>query len=451
MADKSDLPFSSQFTPAQIRLPDLLSLVVQHEGDQEALLEAIIGAFFAHHGGDLKELAKNTILALISYGVLDRERRVTPFGRELIAVRDSGQVLYDTLARHILMNLRGLDVLGTLQDMRRGQMKMDLTTIRESLEEHGVHMPRGGTHFSGVKNWLQKAGVIDDDYNIDDDKVQQLIGSRMNDASQLAEVSPEQRAFLKALVNLAPSEPIPSNQVAQYASHLYGVRFPDKSLPKLLQPLVDDGFITMEKTTEGRGAKPHLVSLTAKTQSKMVLPLLEALEHSTGLALRLVYNRPLAEILADVDIEDTYTKGRGLEELSIYLLRLLDLKFRFWRLRSQRTGGAEVDVLVEGDRLIFSRWQIQCKNTKTVSLEDIAKEVGLAVHLKSNVVMIVSTGTFAKDARTFANSVMGTTNLQVILLDRKDLQTLMKEPSSIGAILDREAENAMEIKRIEAD
>ncbi len=108
-----------------------------------------------------------------------------------------------------------------------------------------------------------------------------------------------------------------------------------------------------------------------------------------------------------------------------------------------------MDVVVEGERFIFSRWQIQCKNTSRVSIDDVAKEVGLAFHLKSNVVMVVTSGQFSRDARGYANSIMQTTNLNVILLDRSDLSLLSKDLSRIVELLDREARHAVAIKRIE--
>lgn len=448
MSRKSDIPFSGQFTPQQTPLPQLLRLLPDNAGNERQLLDAIISSFFSNHAGDQEKLAKNTVLALIAYGILDRERKLTPFGQELVTLADDEPRLYERFARHILLNLRGLEVINTLLDMHRARAKMDLTTIREALEEHGIHMPRGGTHFSGMKNWLQMAGVIDDDYNINEARVQQLIGASLEDVDTLSSMTRELRAFLKALVNLVPNEPIPSNQVAEYANRIYGVKYPDKSLPKLLEPLVKAGFITMEKTTEGRGAKPHVVALTPKTQTEYLLPLLKSLKKATR---RSVYNKPLADILAEVASNDRYVKGRALEELAIYLCRLLDLKFRSWRLRGQATGGAEVDVLMEGDRFIFSRWQVQCKNTGLVRTDDVAKEVGLAIHLKSNVILVVSTGDFAKDARKYADAIMKSTNLQIILLDGRDLKVLTKEPTRIVNILDREAQHAMDIKRIEVD
>ena len=42
-------------------------------------------------------------------------------------------------------------------------------------------------------------------------------------------------------------------------------------------------------------------------------------------------------------------------------------------LRGAATGGVVVDIVSESTRLVFSRWQIQCKNTTRLSLDDIAK------------------------------------------------------------------------------
>ena len=42
--------------------------------------------------------------------------------------------------------------------------------------------------------------------------------------------------------------------------------------------------------------------------------------------------------------------------------------------------------------------QVQCKNTARVSLEDVAKEVGLIALIKSNVIVIVTTGAIGGEA-----------------------------------------------------
>ena len=74
--------------------------------------------------------------------------------------------------------------------------------------------------------------------------------------------------------------------------------------------------------------------------------------------------------------------------------------------RAQITGGAEVDLVFESARLVFSRWQVQCKNTARVSLDDVAKEVGLTHFLKSTVIVMISTGDIGAEARRYANRIM---------------------------------------------
>jgi site-specific DNA-methyltransferase (cytosine-N4-specific) len=133
--------------------------------------------------------------------------------------------------------------------------------------------------------------------------------------------------------------------------------------------------------------------------------------------------------------------------LAIYLTRLIDLDFKGWRTRSADTGGAEVDAIVEGARLIFSRWQIQAKNTSIVRLDDIAKEVGLALtFIYSNVIMVVTTGDFTRDAYAYTNHVMKTSNLNIILLNGTDLSRLSADPTDIVKILNAKAERAMQVK-----
>ena len=82
-----------------------------------------------------------------------------------------------------------------------------------------------------------------------------------------------------------------------------------------------------------------------------------------------------------------FTREDHLEALAFKIMRLLDMTYVATRLRVNQTGGAEIDLLFESARLVFFRWQIQCKNTARVLLDDVAKEVGLTHFLKSNVIV----------------------------------------------------------------
>lgn len=159
-------------------------------------------------------------------------------------------------------------------------------------------------------------------------------------------------------------------------------------------------------------------------------------------------SKPLSEIVRELQSVDTGTRGKALEDLAFYFVRLLGLEFRGWRKRSKKTGSFEVDIIAEGTRLVFSRWQIQCKNMpdNTVSLDDIAVEVGLSLQMKASVILIVTTGHFSRDALAYASDIMQTTRLNIITLDKHDLAVLTASPLAIVDILNRKAREVMSLK-----
>ena len=130
-------------------------------------------------------------------------------------------------------------------------------------------------------------------------------------------------------------------------------------------------------------------------------------------------------------------------------MRLIDLTYVATRLRAASTGGAEVDLIFESSRLIFSRWQVQCKNTSGVSLDDVAKEVGLTHFLKSNVIVVVTTGEIGAEARKYSNKIMRDSNLCIVMINGADLNQIIQNPSRIVEVLGREANQAMRLKAID--
>lgn len=452
---KSDLPFGSEFSPSQIDLVRVLELAKEHSGDWRALEDAIRQEYFESYltsEYNRRKLANNCKLGMIAYGVLDRDGHLTELGEQLLSLKDMPDRAYELLARHILLNLKGLIVIQTVQDMQVRGESVDLRKLREWLEERGISFPRGGKHPSIMRLWLEKAGVVtSDDWQIDINRLNEIIGASVDTVDELSMFTKEQKAFLQTLANMGGTGSYWSNEVEKLASTVYGVRFDEKNLPKtVLYPLEKAGYISLERGTKaaGRGAKPFQVRLTEKVESELIAPIIQAVESQTHPALRPMLRKPLTQILQELSSADRYIKGLALEALAFYLMRLIDLKYIATRLRGQDTGGAEVDLIFEGARLIFSRWQIQCKNTKLASLDDVAKEVGLTFQLKSNVVMVVSTGNISAEAKKYAQRVMSTTNLNIILFDSSDLRKIAQNPTYIADALNREARHAMEIKKL---
>jgi site-specific DNA-methyltransferase (cytosine-N4-specific) len=448
------LPFGVQFSPEQTPLPQLLDVLAENGGTYQGIVTGIMNAFFM--GGNAtpynrSKKSDNTTLALRNYGILAEDKaNLTDFGRQLVALRKDDERLYSTFARHILLNLNGLQFVEAIRDELASKREITLETLPKVLRRRGVVAPRTSTHVSAMKGWLKKAGVFTGDrnsYEVDSARLQELLGGlASDDVDALADVDPLQRAFLRMLARLPGGEWHKSNEVAKAAEVAYGVTFPWKGIPStVLEACAAAGFLEHQKTTSGRGAKPYLVRTTAKFKADVVAPILEGYRDPLGSRLREYLRTPIKEIIGALDSKNTHVKGKALELLAVALIFTLDLEFVDWRKRGAETGGAEVDVLAESARLLYSRWQIQCKNARA-SLEDVAKEVGLAYHLNSNVVLVLTTRRFSGDTRGFADSIMKKSNLQIALMDETDLKTISASPLAIFNLMLRESRYAMQIK-----
>ncbi len=403
------------------------------------------------------KLAGNTVLALHAYE-LTEDDYATPaeVARKLLSLTSNREALYDEFARHILTNLRGIELVETLDVMFSAGDNIKLTEISKRLQQRGLSVARGTSSISSMRQWLAKARVFDPKikggsalWRPDPNRVRNLLGIGLDAIDRLSQLTPAQRAYLRALISIPDPDPLIANKVADHATALYSVEYNHKALPKtVLFRLRDDGYIRAIKTTAGGGAKPYEVTRTDKFHNELAEPILRAAAEKAGLAPRELFVKPLSQILDELGSTQKNVKGKALELLAVYMTRLLDLEFKGWRLRSSDTGGAEVDVIVEGARLIFTRWQIQAKNTKQkVRLDPVAKEVGLALTFTfANVVVVVTTSDFTTDAYQYATSVMRSSNLNVILLNGRDLRKVASDPTNIVRILNSKAAQAMKLK-----
>ena len=159
--------------------------------------------------------------------------------------------------------------------------------------------------------------------------------------------------------------------------------------------------------------------------------------------------QPLGGILSDVDSSDRDLAGLALEALAFKLMRILDMDYAGTRLRGAQTGSAEAGLIFQSNRLVLNRWQIQCKNSARMSIDDVAKEVGLTHMLKGNVIVVVTTGAVDARARRYAKRVMADSDLAIVLIDGRDLRTLVSRPARIVHIFEREARHALELKTVD--
>lgn len=461
----SDLPFGSEFSPSQVKLPVLLQIAADNEGDLPAIEAEIRETFFSSHGGsdpakadrNQKTLAMNCRLGMQAYGIIDSDGNLTTLGNDLYSQANSEADLYKTLARHILLNLNGMRVIQCVQDMVAAGETVTLEKLEDALRHRGLSIAKISRHISSMRLWLELAGVVESkQWQINPFRLKDVLGSDPADFEALADLTPPQRAFLRALANTGETKEQGADGIRDLAESLYGIALPRKSFAgQILKPLEDAGWLTITKTTGGRGAKNALIAPTDRVKTDIIDPLLDQLTTAVDAKLLDLLRKPLANILEEMDSSSTYVSGLALEALAFKLMQFLDMTYVDTRLRAERTGGAEVDLIFESARLVFSRWQVQCKNYKksgaAVRVDDVAKEVGLTHMLKSNVIVVVTTGTISSEARKYSNHVMRDSNLAIVLIDGQDIEAINSEPSHIVDVFRREAEHAMKLKKLSAD
>jgi hypothetical protein len=218
----------------------------------------------------------------------------------------------------------------------------------------------------------------------------------------------------------------------------------------VLEPLKQTGLLDYESKGTG-GGKTSLLWTTDKFRADVLEPFIERAVQSLDPALTAYYRRSPATIYEDLGSSSTFVKGQALEAYAVHIMRLLGLRFEDWRKRAQdSTGGAEIDVIMSGPvGGLPTRWQIQCKNTPAgrVTLEDVAKEIGLLPLTRASHVMVLANCLFTADAESFARRIMQETPTLIFLLDRNDFERVRESPGQLAAILREKGASIADIRR----
>jgi DNA modification methylase len=453
MSKSMRVPYTQQFTPKQTPLPKLLAVLRENSGNRAVLRDAIAAAFFRDTKTPAK-IAGNTIIALNTYGIIDAKTSLTDFGRSLAAMKTDSEMV-KALARHILLELDGLGIIETLREMKAGAVKTSLTTIPEELKKRGYEASKNSSDLSGMLGWLKAAGILRD-YEVDDAACSELLGESAPQLDALTKLPLEQAFFLRALVALGSDDFVPHNEVAKHAEELYAgqVRFNWKALDRaVLKPLQEAGLIEIRRKAKSgkgaRGGKPAEVKPTGRFNAEIRDRILGAVARAAGYSvLRDISSKSWADVVAQIEQgKDRDRRARGLELLTIKICQTLDLDFMGWRTTDDElTAGGEVDAMLHSSRLIYSRWQIQCKASPTISFEAIAKEVGAAHATLASVILIAGTGEASKNAKKYREQIVRTTNLNIIILEGHHLKRIASNPAEIVRILNEQAQDALRLK-----
>lgn len=464
------LPAANDFSPGIVKLRDLLQLLADTPGDRNAQAEQIRLAYFANKvekrtdpAGRLKQqlqLSRNVLIGVENYRLYDKDTAIlTPFGQELLAMDEVARNA--AFARHILTQLHGLEVLRIIHTMQRADRAVDKASLAEELNRHGFVTTLGGPIPTNTVNhlrmiaWLREAKVVSaKGYVIDEMVVKTLVGAAIADLEDAAELTDPQKIFLQVIrrdfdVNGARDMFVRDVLTLCKATAPTLFARTDNLKRAVVEPLVQGGWLGhVTKSGEGRGGDSGRVHPLDRLQT--VAPEYLGIGSIAGIPaeVRSRLNKPLAQIFEELDSANTGVKGLALETLAVRLLYEVGLTPIAFRERGAENDGAEVDLIAEGHDLHFHRWMVQCKNTKSVSVGALAKEVGMAVLYRAQVVLIVTTGRFTATVHVHAKELAETNSLQAVLIDGAALADYRKR-GALGLIphFQRLAEKTRDWKR----
>ncbi len=451
------VPYTQQFSPQQTPLRRLLAIIRQNTGNAKRLRTAIGAACFKDKA-DPGKLAGNTLISLRAHGIITAGGAdLTDFGDQLVALQGSEDQAYELMAKHILVDLDGMGIIETLREMKRADLKIGLATLPDELRQRGYKVSDNSSDLSGVLSWLREAKLLTE-YQVNETEYASQLGTQPTLVDALKGLTREQIAFLQAIVALNITDWSPYNAVCKHAENLYAgeVRYNWKEIVSaVLKPLSDVGLIELRKkakqdkgTPEGRGGKPADIKPTERFEQQIAEPILSALYRSAGFAeIREIRAKSLAEIVETIDKgPDQNERARALEWLAIRLCQMLDLDFMGWRETDiEIAGGGEVDALLHSTRLIYSRWQLQCK-IGPVTAAAVAKEVGMNEVVLANVILVVGTKRATKGAETFRRQIISKSSLNIILLDGPLLDKVIRDNTSLVEVLRAQAQDALRQK-----
>jgi site-specific DNA-methyltransferase (cytosine-N4-specific) len=443
---KSDIPFAGNFSPREVDLAEVIGFAGKAGGDRPALELAIRKRYYERpttKPPQRLKLAYNVALGMQKYGLIEKDATLTSLGSELLELSGTPVDMYRRFAGHILVEMPGTLLLDTVRDMRAAGEPTSLNDIRKALLDRGMHTSTANKSISLMRLWLDEAKVTTKTWGIDEIVYREVLGLSDPELEVLVGLTNEERAILKVLAEIGTS--VDSSKLRVAVEKAHAIRLNEKSFAKTLKPLVELGFIDF-KPAGGKSAPVNPEPLLLK---EVTIPLIEQYGAGLPAKLRILLRRPLAEIVESLDSSSGHDKGLALEALGFKMMRSIGLEYRETRFRPKK-GRFEVDLLFDSERLGYSRWQVQCKNTTRVGIEDVAKEVGLVYRLLSDVIVIITRGRIGEEARRYAADVMGKTSLAIVLIDRDDVDRIVDDPLSIYDVLTREAAFASSLKRLGA-
>ncbi len=460
------IPNAADFSPNQVKLRRSLEIVRDANGDKSMMTEGLREAFFSHraerrtHRVDRltqqRKSANNILISLRCYGLTSQENRLTPAGQAILDEADEA-CRSETFARHILLNLHGIEVIYGVWALQKRAEPVTKRSLARQLTSMGIRTHQGGeivgdrTLHTYMLMWLQEAKVIDigNNYQVNEATFLTLCGVSRGLLEDLRQLTRPQRDFLGIL--RARSAEDRTWSVKSVKDEMKKGFAEDQFADDVTRPLAEAGWIAWDKVAaEGRGGKSGMVTVQDKLVEVPPAFLRFGETDPVPPKVRKLLDRKLDEIEVGLNSAETKVSGVSLEALAVRMAYDLGLTPTDVRSRKEGSKDAEVDVVAETQDVLFARWLFQCKKQSHVGRDVLVREVGIATLMRSQVVVLVTWGKFKPTVQLFADAVTRNTATQVVLVDGEIVRRYLRRgggPGYLRQVFQEIARRNMAIKR----
>jgi site-specific DNA-methyltransferase (cytosine-N4-specific) len=443
---KRQIPFSKQFSPKQVKsLGGFLQHIESNTGSKEAVLEAV--HMYVRPAVSSRVASYNAVLAAYHYGLVrPTQDALTDFGRALLGLGSDEERLR-LLARHILLNLNGVELVLGLHQLGSAGRRLPKDQLAMYFTDRGLASNKDGTDNNAVGEWLEAAGVIEPGgwYRINEGVFATLSEIDLGTVERLAGVSEANQAILEQLA-LQPSHSSDAGEMQRLLAGRADIVIDGPAfVTRHIDPLVAAGLIEKVLFESGQRRRSTAFRGTPLFEERVVAHLLERFR-SVGISVSgPELERPFTQLVRELRHgATTDIRGRALELFALRLLHRLGLQnIKF---RPRPNNAEEIDGSAEGLAPVHTRWQVQCKNSRTLDVDHVAKEVGVAVRNSSTVILLVTTGFLSEPARDFVRAVIRNSAYTILRIEGTDVDRLARDEAELPRLLAREAKRAQAIR-----
>jgi hypothetical protein len=454
------LPSFNDFSPIIINrdIAQCLKVIKKHNGDRKAIINEWAQIYFK--GVSNKRSSANIPATLKSTGLTEGKDpiKLTDLAESIIkaTTASEGAAIF---CKHLYQNKNANLLVEAIKQLNAESKKPTKENLKKELVKLGIKkLSSATTDHTTLLNWFIFAGIINADFTINDRALKDTMGVTSAEIDLLQELTEGQKYFVYCLRKRHEMEegPFAVTELLSECIHKYPHLYDDDQFAKKIRnPLIAAGLVEVNGLAKGaHGGRSGKITASTKLLEIPVEEFIPSFDSAIPTDLKPLLKTPLDRIEKDLKGSDKYKGGIALELLSLKIIQDLSLVPRGFRLRSSQTAYAEVDLIAEGDHLMFSRWAFQCKrhihnSSSKVTLSDVAKEVGIAVHAKAHVVVVITTGEFTQDAREYANEVSKATHLQFALVNGQVVNRYLKV--GLKAIIEFFQNNAKEVMKLKGE